>query len=389
MHPLNPLLRATDRPAIPLVQAWASRYAQDRGPLLDLCQAAPGYPPPPGLLVRLAEEARDPSNARYGAILGERSLRDAYARQVSDRLRGRIELDHVAITAGCNQAFTLAVLALAQRGDAVVLPRPWYWNHKMTLDMLGIEAVPLPCAEAAGFVPDAGAAEERITARTRALVLVTPNNPTGAVYPPATLAAFRDLCRRRGIALILDETYRDFLPDGAARPHDLFCDPDWADTLVNLYSFSKAYGIPGYRLGAVVAAPALIEQAFKVLDCLHVCPQRPAQAAMAALLPALDDWQAANRAEINRRGRAIRAVFRDLPGWSVASQGAFCAFVRHPFAGETAARIAERLGCEHGVACLPGSAFGDGLEAYLRLAYGGIGEADIPELGARLSRWPA
>ncbi|GJE35173.1 aminotransferase [Methylobacterium oxalidis] len=389
MPPANPLLLATDRPAIPLIQAWAARYGNEHGPILDMCQAAPGYEPCAELLDRLAEEAGNPANARYGAILGDPLLRDAYARHSSDALQGRIKADQVAITAGCNQAFMLVTLAIAQRGDAILLPMPWYWNHKMTLDMLGVEARPLPCAEAEGFVPDVEAARTLISERVRALVLVTPNNPTGAVYPPATIAAFRDLCREHGIALILDETYRDFLPDGQERPHALFSDPDWTDTLIGLYSFSKAFGIPGHRLGAVTASSALMEQFFKALDCLHVCPQRPAQAAMAALMSSLGDWQAANRAAINRRGEALRSVVQDLPGWSVASQGAFCAFVRHPFSERSSAEAAEWLACRRGILCLPGSAFGEGQDAYLRFAFGGVEEAGILQLRRRLSEVPA
>ena len=108
------------------------------------------------------------------------------------------------------------MMALARAGDAVILPTPWYFNHKMTLDLLGIEAIPLPCLAEAGFVPEAAAAARLVGPRTRAIVLVTPNNPTGAVYPPATIRDFAELCRERGLALVIDETYRDFLPAGGS-----------------------------------------------------------------------------------------------------------------------------------------------------------------------------
>src|SRR5690606_16016064 len=100
--------------------------------------------------------------------------------------------------------------------------------------------------------------------RTRAIVLVSPNNPGGAEYPAETLRAFRDLARRRGIALILDETYRDF--DSRTGPaHDLFADPDWDEVLVQLYSFSKAYRLTGHRVGAMAASPRLLAEAEKFL----------------------------------------------------------------------------------------------------------------------------
>jgi len=246
---MNPLLLDTGSPPIPAVHGWAARYSGAQGPMLDMCQAAPGYPPAPELLARLSEEAGKPDNARYGAIIGDPALRQVYAAWVSEAHGGQVGADQVAITAGCNQAFTLAMMAVAQRGDRVMLPVPWYWNHKMTLDMLGIEAVPLPCEPGDGFVPDPDHAEPLLDGRTRALVLITPNNPTGAVYPPEVIARFRDLCRRRSVWLILDETYRDLLPAGQERAHDLFADPDWADTVIGLYSFSKSFATPGHRLG--------------------------------------------------------------------------------------------------------------------------------------------
>lgn len=384
---LNGLLLDTGSPPIPEVHGWAARYDGALGPMLDMCQAAPGYSPHPDLLARLAEEAGRRENARYGAIVGDPALREAYAAWVSAAQGGQVGADQVAITAGCNQAFTLAAMAVAERGDAVVLPVPWYWNHKMTLDMLGIEARPLLCAPEDGFVPDPDRAEALLDdGRVRALVLITPNNPTGAVYPPAVIARFRDLCRRRGVWLILDETYRDFLPRGQERAHALFTDPSWADGLIGLYSFSKSFCVPGHRLGAVTASTAMMEQFYKVLDCLHVCPQRAAQAAMTWAIPALGAWRAENRIEINARGDTVRAVFRRLPpGWRLDSLGAYFAYVRHPLPGVEGARVAERLATSRGVLCLPGSAFGPGQDAHLRLAFANIDGDGIAQLADRLA----
>ena len=102
-------------------------------------------------------------------------------------------------------------------------------------------------------MPDPEEAEALLDPSVRAIVLITPNNPTGAVYPPGVIAAFAALAQRRGLWLILDETYRDFLPEGQDRAHGLFTDPAWIDSVIQLYSFSKAYCLPGHRLGAVVA----------------------------------------------------------------------------------------------------------------------------------------
>ncbi len=385
MPPLNPLVTSVETPPIPEAHAWARRYDGRVGPALDLCQAVPGYAPHPGVLAHLAEAALDPAQAKYGLINGDPGLRCAYAADLSATYGGAVGPEQVAITAGCNQAFFLAMLALARAGDAVLLPLPWFWNHQQTCAMLGIEARALPCSPENGFVPDPADADALLDPRVRAIVLITPNNPTGAVYPPETIAAFYDLCRRRGIWLILDETYRDFLPTGQDRAHALFARPDWADTVIQLYSFSKAYCIPGHRLGAITAGVPLVEQFMKVLDCMHICPQRPGQAALGWAIGALPDWRAANRVTINARAEAIRAAFQRLPAWRVESLGAYFAYVRHPFEDVRGAIVAEAMAAELGAVCLPGSAFGPGQDGHLRLAFANTELDGLQQLAGRLA----
>ena len=385
MPTLNPLLTQVEAPPIPQAHAWAARYAGAHGPSLDLCQAVPGWAPHPAVLAHLSREAGDPANARYGLIDGDLDLREAYAADLSATYGGRVGADEVAITAGCNQAFFLSMLAVAQAGDAVLLPAPWFWNHQQTCAMLGIEPRALPCRAEDGFIPDPDAAAALIDARTRAILLITPNNPTGAVYAPDVVARFFDLCQRRGLWLILDETYRDFLPAGQGRAHDLFTRPDWAETLIELYSFSKAYCVPGARVGAVTAGSTLIEQFVKALDCLHICPQRPAQAALRWAIDALPAWRAANRSLINQRAATVAQAFAGLPDWRLDSLGAYFAYVRHPFDGRPAASVAERMAAEFGAVCLPGPAFGPGQDRHLRLAFANTDVAGLQALPGRLA----
>jgi len=144
--------------------------------------------------------------------------------------------------------------------------------------------------------------------------------------------------------------------------------------------------VPGARLGAVAAGAALIEQFVKALDCLHICPQRPAQAALRWAIEALPDWRAENRALINGRAAAVRDAFAGLPGWRLDSLGAYFAYVRHPFAGQPAAAIAELMAAELGAVCLPGPAFGPGQERHLRLAFANTDVAGLHALSGRLAR---
>jgi aspartate/methionine/tyrosine aminotransferase len=376
-------------PPIPEAQSWTKRYDGSFGPLINLSQAVPGNAPHSDMLERLAASAGSAAGAQYGPINGDMSLRQAYAAELSRIYEGRIEPGDTAVTAGCNMAFFATMMMLARQGEAVLLPTPWYFNHQMTLDMLGVEPRPLPCRAEAGFVPTVEDAEALIDGKVKAIVLVTPNNPTGAVYPAHVIESFADLCRKRGIYLVIDETYRDFLPSGVNRAHGLFTRDEWRETVIQLYSFSKSYAIPGHRTGAITADAALIEQVAKILDCIQICAPRTAQAALPWAIEGLRDWREENRAEINHRAKVFRQALAPLPQWRIESVGAYFAYLRHPFSGRTAQAVAEKLATERGVLCLPGSYFGPGQHDHLRVAFANVGVDVLAGLTERLRGFEA
>ncbi len=346
---------ATFPPPVMEARRWIEGVSFPAGrPLLNVSQAAPVDPPPEPMRRAMAEMVmQDPGAHLYGPVLGLPDLREAVAEIWSAAYGGAIASRQVAITQGCNQAFCAAISALAAAGDEVILPVPWYFNHKMWLDMSGIGAVPLETGQ--GLIPDAEAAADLVTDRTRAIVLVSPNNPGGAEYPAETLRAFRDLARARGIALIVDETYRDFDSREGA-PHDLFADPDWDEVLVHLYSFSKAYRLTGHRVGAIAASPRLLAEAEKFLDTVAICAPQLGQRAALWGLRHLDDWLAGERSEILARAEALRRGFAGLRGWRLLGCGAYFAYAEHPF--EMPSReLAPWLVREAGVLLLPGTMF--------------------------------
>jgi aspartate/methionine/tyrosine aminotransferase len=376
---LSPRIQATATPAIPTVRGWAARYGGAAGPLIDLTQAVPGYPPHPELLARLASLAGDRATSGYGPIDGDLPLREALAEDMARFYGAGVSAADIAITAGCNLAFAMTMTVL---GGPVVLPVPWYFNHRMALEMAGIPAIPLPCRAEEGFVPTAGGIEAALRGGGRVLVLVTPNNPTGAVYPPALIAEAAALCRKHGAWLVLDETYRDFLPAEACPPHDLFQDAGWRDGLVHLYSFSKAYCVPGHRVGAIACGPVFREALLKALDTQQICPPRAAQAALAWAVPALRGWRTGNRAIMAERGAAFRQAAAQLPGWRLDALGAYFAYLRLP-EGPEAMAAAEALATQRGLLGLPGPFFGPGQERHLRLAFANV---ELPAIGAIAAR---
>lgn len=384
MSRINPLLAATLAPPIPEVGRWRSDYSGDLGPMLDLSQAVPARPPPDILLRALADAARDPEAARYGDVQGDPALRGVLASHVSETYGGRIDPEHLLITSGCNQAFFEVVIALAQSGDTIVLPEPYYFNHRMTLDMLGIKAHPLRCRAETGFLPEPEEVEAALAAGAVAVALVSPNNPTGAVYPSSLLGDILEKCQAHGATLIIDETYRDFLPDDFIRPHDLLTGGDWPQGLVQLYSFSKAYCIPGYRLGAITASPETIAQLMKVHDSLQICAPRVGQLALARVIDSLDDFRAEQRNLVNQRALRFRQIMDSQPEWQLDCIGAFFAFVRHRDRPDSTA-VARTLAREAGVLCLPVDFFGTDSSPYLRFAFANVGEQEIAEAGRRLS----
>jgi aspartate/methionine/tyrosine aminotransferase len=385
IHPLNPAMAATDLPPVMEARRWlqGAHFPPDR-PLINVSQAAPTEVPPLGLRQALAEAALgNPDAHLYGPVLGLPALRAEIASQWSAAYGGAIREAQVAITQGCNQAFCAVMATLAGAGDEVILPTPWYFNHEMWLTMQGVRAVPLP----AGLIPEAGAAEALITPRTRAIVLVSPNNPGGAEYPAETLAAFRDLARARGLVLIVDETYRDF-DSRTGRPHDLFTDPDWADSFIHLYSFSKTYRLTGHRVGAIVASQARLSEVEKFLDTVAICPSQLGQIGALWGMQNLGQWVAGERAEILARRAAMTSGFAALPEWKLLGCGAYFAYVEHPFAAPSD-QIARRLVHEASLLMLPGTMFqpkgaAEGQRQF-RIAFANADAAGIGQMFARLA----
>ena len=385
-YPVNPLVAAAIEPPVAEAQGWIAgrTFPADR-PLLDCAQAVPSYPPAGRLREHLAEIVRRPDTSLYTEILGLPELRAALAGHMSEAYDAEIAASEVAITAGCNQAFCVAVSALAGPGDAVILPSPYYFNHQMWLEMQGMTAVHLACDAARGMVPDPAEAARLIDADTKAIVLVTPNNPTGAIYPPEIMEAFFELARDRGVALIVDETYKDFRPD-TAPPHGLFGKPGWRDILVHLYSFSKVYSLTGYRCGSVIAGPAVLAAVEKIMDCIAICAPNIAQQAALFGLRNLADWRGEKRLLMNGRAAALRAAFETTnSGFAPVSTGAYFAWVRHPYEGVDSMQVARTLAKDHNMLCLPGGMFGPGEDRFLRLAFANLEAGSMKEVVNRLA----
>ncbi|MBI5657222.1 MAG: aminotransferase [Geobacter sp.] len=366
-------------PPITEVTGWIAGRRPGGPPLVDLCQAVPAYPPAGGMIEHLKMLLDDPSIARYTPDEGLLEVREAICSRYARTYRGRLSPGQLCLTVGASQAFWLAMLGLCQPGDEVIIQEPAYFDHPMALEILNIRAIAAPFVPEEGGIPQPAAIARLITPQTRAILLVTPSNPTGAVTPPEIIDELYELARYKGIALVLDETYSDFIP-GGVQPHRLFERPDWDDHFIHIMSFGKTYALTGFRAGMLAASGGFISQILKAQDSMTVRHPRLTQLAVKYGAEHLDQWVAENRDLMERRHDLLKGLFTQ-PGnhFELVTSGAFFAWVRHPFPDLSGREVARRLVEEAGVLTLPGEVFGPGLTRYLRLAFGNITEATIPE----------
>ena len=381
----NPAVSRLTAPPVSVVQDWRASYGGSRGPLIDMSQAVPGYPAHPNMTRALQAAASNQDAARYGRVEGDWDLRVAYAAHLGRIYDADVAPAEIHITSGCNQAFVAAALAVAGHGDEILMTRPCYFNHESALGMLGIGIGYVDCSASNGMLPRPDDIAATIGPKTRAVAIVSPNNPCGAVYPAELLGEIFELCRERGIWMILDETYRDFMPLDAGRPHGLIGHDRWRDTLIQLYSFSKSYCMPGHRLGAVTSGPAMVLELAKIIDNIQICAPRTPQIAVAPMLKALTDWRQGNRERIAARAELFEQVMTSLEGWELLSKGAYFGYVRHPYRDMDSFAVAMRMANKVGVLTIPGTFFGDGQEDFLRFAFANAGRDVIAALPDRLT----
>ncbi len=357
-------------PVIPVVSRW---IAETPG-TISLGQGIVSWGPPPDAMGALRAFPAEPGDHRYGPVEGLPALVDLVARKLEAENGIAPRGNRIFVTAGGNLAFMNAVLAITNPGDEIILPVPYYFNHEMAIVMAG--CVPVPVATDARYQLRLDALAAAITPRTRAIVTVSPNNPTGAVYPAADLRAVNALCRDRGLYHVNDEVYEYFLYDGAAHfsPASIEGAEEWT---ISLYSLSKAYGMASWRIGYMVVPEALWEPVNKIQDTILICAPHPCQAAAIAALRTGRAWTAP-RLEPLARMRA--SAWKTLSGVADVprADGAFYYLITaHTTLDSMAA--CERLIRDHLVAVIPGSAFGVSEGCTLRVSFGALEEATAGE----------
>jgi len=323
---------------------------------INLAQGFPDFPAPTLLKEAACKAVRDDVN-QYAITWGAPRLREALVRKYGRRYGMDVDAEReVTITCGATEAMASVMLAVVNPGDEVVVPEPFYENYGPDAVISDARPVFLTL-EVPEYRLDPGRLRALVTPRTRAVVLNTPNNPTGRVFDADELEAVASVCREYDILAVTDEIYEHILYEGRHVP--LATLPGMRDRTITVSGLSKTFSVTGWRVGTIVAPPDLTAAIRKVHDFLTVGAPAPLQEACATGLDDLDDayYEGMVSDYIERRDMLVSALqeagFRCRP-----PQGAY--YVLADFSSlsdEDDTTFAKRLTREGGVASVPGSSF--------------------------------
>ena len=350
---------------------------------ISLGQGVVHYGPPQAAIDAVRGALTDVSTHEYQDGDGLPELVDLLAAKL--RAENGIDIARgvrIMVTAGANMAFVHAVLAITAPGDEIILNVPFYFNHEMAIQMADCTAVRVATDDR--YQPRIDALRAAITDRTRAIVTVTPNNPSGAVFSEESLRAVNALCRDRGIYHIADEVY-EYFTYGSARHVSSGSFPGAEGHTIAMYSLSKAYGFAGWRIGYMAYPEHLAPAMAKIQDTILVCPPVVSQiAAIAALEVGRPYCEPHVRELADIRHIVVSQLSALAPKVSVpAADGAFYCLLKVDTTLDPMA-IAERLIREHKVAVIPGPAFGMIDGCYFRVAYGALQKETVRDGIGRL-----
>jgi aminotransferase len=365
----------------PLLSALSGRIVEEdvsfRTKMLELASGLPdviamGRGDPdfhtPKHIVEAAIKAINNNQHHYTHPAGMPELREAIAGTLKRENHLHYNAEEIIVTAGVQESIMLCMLALVDAGDEVLITSPRFMTYDTAVQMCGGKPVPVPTYEKDDFALMPKEIEARITERTKALVLVTPNNPTGAVTPPKVIKEIADLAVRHNLIVISDEIYAKLIYEGSEHL-SMGSLPNMKERVITLNGFSKSYAMTGWRIGYLAAPQAFVRLLTEPRHTLSINTNTPAQfAALAALRGPQDVVTEMLNAYGERRTFMMKAM--DDMGLSYGHPGgAFYLYTNISNTGMTAAKFCETLLREGRVLLFPGSMFGDDSDAYVRMSY--------------------
>ena len=377
-------------PIVELSRRMAEKNAAG-GDVISLGQSVPFFGPPPGMTDAVAKALTDfgPRLHAYGPDAGIPELRDALARKLAEFNGVRVNPDtQIIVTPGSNQAFMVALMTILGEGDEVAIASPRYFNHHMAIELCGGTAREIALSEENGFQMRMEDVERALTPRTRAVVVNSPNNPSGAVYDPDETALIAREVTARGIYVICDDAYEAFRYDGARHATAAALVED-DELIITLGSMSKTFGMTGWRIGYMAASADAVFHAIKVQDSMAICAPIVCQIAALAALEHMPSYPQSMIPELEDRRRSLEDALARIPQlrWT-KTRGALCALARDADpktadGGGLAMDMLERAD----VLTVPGDAFGDQWRGFIRISFGSAPRDRYEEALDRMVRY--
>jgi aminotransferase len=322
----------------------------------------------PAHIVQAAKDALDANHHHYTGPTGIAPLREAIAKDLTARYGLDYAADEVVVTAGAQEGIMLTMLGLCSPGDEVLITSPRFTSYDTAVRLSGGIPVPVPTFEKDDFALDVAEIEKRITAKTRMFVLVSPNNPTGAVTPPDAIRAIAELAIRRDLIIVADEIYAQMIY--APNEHLSIATLDgMRERTITLNGFSKTYSMTGWRIGYLAAPRGLVQMLTEPRHTLSINACTISQhAALAALTGPQEPIEAMVDAYAQRRAWLMPAL--DDAGFTYGHPGgAFYIYTNVSSTGLPSPDFCLRLLQETGVMLFPGTMFGDESTDYIRISY--------------------
>lgn len=367
MH-IGHTITSVQTPIIPVIGEWT----RNTPGTLSLGQGMVSYPPPAAALQAIRNFGTRPEEHLYGSPLGYKRLVELIeTKLLTENTIDCISGYRVMVTAGSNMAFLNVLLTIADPGDEIILPLPYYFNQEMAVRMRNCTPVPVPTD--ANYQLQLDALRAAITEKTRAIVTVSPNNPSGAVYPETDLRAVNQLCKEYGLYHISDEAY-EYFTYGEARHFSPGSISGAEQHTISLYSLSKAYGFASWRVGYVVFPEALLPSLLKVQDTNLICPPLITQYAAIGALETGSSYCKTRLQQLAKIRAQVTAQLQSLNGVQIVpTEGAFYLLLKLN-TKRNDLQLVKSLISEFKVAVIPGCAFGLDDRCYLRVSYGMLDE---------------
>jgi len=359
-----PARRAAGMPRSAIREIMA--LAAGRPEVIHLEVGEPDHGTPDHIIEAAFQAARD-GFTRYTANNGLPGLRELIARRQQARTGLPCTADQVVVTVGAVGALYTALMSVMDAGDEILLPDPGWPNYEAIVRLGDGVPVRYRLDPDNGFLPDIDEISRAVTPRTKAIMINSPGNPTGAVFPRELMDALGKLASRTGLYVISDEIYEDILFDGLAHVSAYETVPP--DRVLIVSGVSKSYAMTGWRLGHLICPPDLVGLPIKLQEPIVSCASAISQKAAEAALSGPQDIVEDGRKIFQRRRDILVEVFADSPALPVRPKGAFYGLVRIPSDAASGLDFAKRFLVEENVATVPGETFGEVTSRFVRVAF--------------------